>query len=69
VIAERVHEQLGRLGDLALVERVVHMVPAPIAVDQAGLPQHSQVLGNGRLAHPEPGGQRIDTQRVRRLGQ
>ena len=44
-----------------LVGQGVHRLPAvPLDPDQAGPPQHPQVLGNQRLAHPEPLDQLVD---------
>lgn len=57
------------VGDVQVGQRVHGLPAATLDPDQAGTPQHPQVLGNQRLAHPEPLDQLMDEPRLlRQLG-
>ena len=67
---------VNRARDVIVVQRVDHLAPIALAHDEAEVTQHAELLGDGRLPHPDlarelPDRARAGTSRLRmrtRLG-
>jgi len=49
-----VRDRLVQQGaDMSVVQRVDHLAPVALADDETEVAQHPQLLGDGRLSHPD----------------
>jgi hypothetical protein len=61
-LAEELSHLGGGLAHPLPLHSVVHPIPSLLSIDQTGLPQNPQVLGNGRMGDTEPLRERPDAQ-------